>query len=276
MSPIQKTYWIFRYYFVSFYRSRSFYFMLSVISIAGAMLTYLTMKYFLHYSGISIFQSISSLLSEQQILGFIWTYVGSYVPVFAAVFFGSSAISGEIESRSAYSVFPLPVSRTSLMIGKYFASLLAGFLIVIYYYAFFAVNTIIVLGTLDTGTFTLSLALSLAFLSSLLSMTYLVSTLFNRATYSYITVFIIYFLIFTALNYVIQLLYNYFPFYLLNNTSSVISRVYLNFNPSNLFLTQSILPLSMDEALLYTGVFFAYTLICFIAAVFIFQEKEVK
>ena len=276
MSPIQKTYWIFRYYFVSFYRSRSFYFMLSVISIAGAMLTYLTMKYFLHYSGISIFQRISSLLSEQQILGFIWTYVGSYVPVFAAVFFGSSAISGEIESRSAYSVFPLPVSRTSLMIGKYFASLLAGFLIVIYYYAFFAVNTIIVLGTLDTGTFTLSLALSLAFLSSLLSMTYLVSTLFNRATYSYITVFIIYFLIFTALNYVIQLLYNYFPFYLLNNTSSVISRVYLNFNPSNLFLTQSILPLSMDEALLYTGVFFAYTLICFIAAVFIFQEKEVK
>ncbi len=276
MSPIQKTYWIFRYYFVSFYRSRSFYFMLSVISIAGAMLTYLTMKYFLHYSGISIFQSISSLLSEQQILGFIWTYVGSYVPVFAAVFFGSSAISGEIESRSAYSVFPLPVSRTSLMIGKYFASLLAGFLIVIYYYAFFAVNTIIVLGTLDTGTFTLSLALSLAFLSSLLSMTYLVSTLFNRATYSYITVFIIYFLIFTALNYVIQLLYNYFPFYLLNNTSSVISRVYLNFNPNNLFLTQNILPLSMDEALLYTGVFFAYTLICFIAAVFIFQEKEVK
>ncbi len=276
MSPIQKTYWIFRYYFVSFYRSRSFYFMLSVISIAGAMLTYLTMKYFLHYSGISIFQSISSLLSEQQILGFIWTYVGSYVPVFAAVFFGSSAISGEIESRSAYSVFPLPVSRTSLMIGKYFASLLAGFLIVVYYYAFFAVNTIIVLGTLDTGTFTLSLALSLAFLSSLLSMTYLVSTLFNRATYSYITVFIIYFLIFTALNYVIQLLYNYFPFYLLNNTSSVISRVYLNFNPNNLFLTQNILPLSMDEALLYTGVFFAYTLICFIAAVFIFQEKEVK
>lgn len=276
MSPIQKTYWIFRYYFVSFYRSRSFYFMLSVITIAGAMLTYLTMKYFLHYSGISIFQGISSLLSEQQILGFIWTYVGSYIPVFAAVFFGSSAISGEIESRSAYSVFPLPVSRTSLMIGKYFASLLAGFLIVIYYYAFFAVNSIIVLGTLDAGTFMLSLALSLAFLSSLLSLTYLVSTLFNRATYSYITVFIIYFLIFTALNYVIQLLYNYFPFYLLNNTSTVISRVYLNFNPSSLFLSQNILPLSMGEAILYTGVIFAYTFICFIAAVFIFQEKEVK
>ncbi len=250
--------------------------MLFIVSLAGTLLTYLTMRYFLHYSGSTIFNVPSSLLSENALLGYIWTYIGSYIPVFAAVFFGSSAISGEIESKSAYSVFPLPVSRTTLICGKYLASLLVGLLIVLYYYAFFAVNSVLVLHTVDLQPFLLSLGLSALFLSAILSMAFLVSSIFNRATYSYVTVFLVYFLIFSALNYVIQLLYKYFPFYLLDNTSTIISRVFFNFNFSNLTFNLSINPLSADEILLYAAVMLAYSIISLLIAIFIFQEKEVK
>ena len=54
---------------------------------------------------------------------YIWEFVLQLLPVFAAVFFGSPALSSEIESRTAFNVFPLPVSRFVLHLGKFFAAL---------------------------------------------------------------------------------------------------------------------------------------------------------
>ncbi|MCL4314387.1 MAG: ABC transporter permease [Candidatus Thermoplasmatota archaeon] len=268
---------IFSYYFIGFYRSRSFYFLLFIVTFAGSLLTYLSLKYFLNYHGLPIFQNFpASVLSPEMVLGYIWTFVGSYVPVFAAVFFGSSAISGELENKTAYSVFPLPVSRTSIFTGKYLASLVAGLMIVLFYYAFAVVNYTIVFHTVDVNTFLQSIALSILFLGAMLSLTFLISSIFNRATYAYVTVFLIYFLIFTALNYVIQILYRTFPFYLLSNTSTIISRIFFNFNPYDLISLPSVSPVSSGTVLLYAAVMISYMAVAYFTGLFIFQDKEVK
>lgn len=268
---------VFSYYFVGFYRSRSFYFLLLIVTLAGSLLTYLSLKYFLNYHGLPIFQNFpASVLSPEMVLGYIWTFIGSYIPVFAAVFFGSSAISGEMENKTAYSVFPLPVSRTAIFTGKYLASLAAGIIIVLFYYGFALANFGIVFHYIDVHSFIISIALSLLFLGAMLSLTFLISSIFNKATYAYVTVFLIYFLIFTALNYVIQILYRTFPFYLLSNTSSIISRIFLNFNPYNLISLPSLSSISNVKVILYASVMAAYMIVAYFSGLFIFQEKEVK
>src|SRR5579875_1129189 len=148
------------HYFRNYYRSRSFFLILAVVVLVSSLLSYFSF----HYIGDigRIFPSLAGKLSpnvEENLLSYLWALVLIDLPVFSAVFFGSPAISGEIENRTAYHIFTLPIRRVSLLLAKYLAASMATLLAMIIYLAFqFASLWILFHGVLP-GAFSLSIGL---------------------------------------------------------------------------------------------------------------------
>lgn len=74
----------------------------------------------------------------------IWV---SILAALAATFFGADALVGEFEHRTGYLLFPQPVSRTSIFIGKALAALTLAALVMAAYYGVVVAATGIVKGS---------------------------------------------------------------------------------------------------------------------------------
>lgn len=208
---------------------------------------------------------------------YIWSFVLQLLPVFAAVFFGSPALSSEIESRTAFNVFPLPVSRFVLHLGKFFAALTVTAVILGIFALGQFIDFLLVYHIFENSTFYISILLSIVLAFSILSITFLVSSIFNKNLYAYITVFLLYFLIFNAINIVFEFLYGYAPVYLLSNAASIVYRVYINFDPFTFTLgAGSISPAPTSSIILDTSIMFLYALVTLAVSLIIFDRREVK
>ena len=208
---------------------------------------------------------------------YIWSFVLQLLPVFAAVFFGSPALSSEIESRTAFNVFPLPVSRFVLHLGKFFAALTVTAVILGIFALGQFIDFLLVYHIFENSTFYISILLSIVLAFSILSITFLVSSIFNKNLYAYITVFLLYFLIFNAINIVFEFLYGYAPVYLLSNAASIVYRVYINFDPFTFILgAGSISPAPISSIILDTSIMFLYALVTLAVSLIIFDRREVK
>lgn len=73
----------------------------------------------------------------------IWV---SILAALAATFFGADTLVGEFEYRTGYLLFPQPVSRTSIFVGKALAAVTLATLIMAAYYGVVAAATAIVKG----------------------------------------------------------------------------------------------------------------------------------
>jgi ABC-2 type transport system permease protein len=70
--------------------------------------------------------------------------IGPSLAAIGAVFFAGDAIAGEFESKTGYILFTNPVRRTTLVIGKYLACLIAVALLVAFTYIIIAVSLLII------------------------------------------------------------------------------------------------------------------------------------
>ena len=265
------------YYLKNYYRSRSFYLMFSMAILVSCLLTYLSFKYLNDLNRFA--QSVNFVMSgagaKEKILGYLWSFVLSSLPAFAAVFFGSPSISSEIETKTALHVFTLPIPRIILLLGKFFSSVTVTSIIVITYTLFEAAVFQYIFNTLIIQLL-YSFLLTLLFVLSFSAMTFLISSLFNKNTYAYITALIIYLLVFSAATIMIELLYSVTPYYLLNNAASITSRVYIDIyfgistNVSNPY------PASYHLIILCSLVMFLYFIVSLGITAVIFERKEVK
>ncbi len=266
-------------YFRNYYRSRSFYLMLVISLLISGLMTYFSLKYIgnLHvtFGGFS-FSSLSSSLKESAVL-YLWAFVLSYLPVFSAVFFGSPAISSEIENKTAYHIFPLPIRRSTLLFGKLTAAVAVSYIIVSIYTIFEIISYVILFGSFPGIVFLYSYLLLLLFIISITAFTFLVSSIFNKNMYAYITVFLLYYLIFNALYIILDFLYNYNAFFLLSEAASIIERVFIDINTT--------VPGSTSLSLNGAGsgpigiaaiVMVIYAVISIAGALILFDRKEVK
>ncbi|OWP56964.1 MAG: ABC transporter permease [Thermoplasmatales archaeon B_DKE] len=266
-------------YFRNYYRSRSFYLMFVISLLISALMTYFTLKYIgnLHisFAGTS-FNSLPSSLKESAVL-YLWAFVLSYLPVFSAVFFGSPAVSSEIENKTAYHIFPLPIRRSTLLIGKFTAAVIVSYIIVSIYIVFEILSYVILFGSFPGIVFLYSYLLLLLFIISITAFTFLISSIFNKNMYAYITVFLLYYLIFNALYIILDFLYNYNAFFLLSDAASIIERVFINLNTT--------VPGSTSISLNGAGtgpteiaalVMILYTVVSIAGSLILFDRKEVK
>jgi ABC-2 type transport system permease protein len=266
------------YYFRNYYRSRSFYLMLLLVLLVSGLMVYLSFRYI---NKLPDFipklkgEAISTSLKEDLFL-YIWAFVLSDLPVFAAVFFGSPAISSEIENRTAFQIFPLPIGRSVLLISKYLASVSVTLIITaIYVIVEVATYTIVFPGQLP-ATFLKSIGLLAVFIFSISAFTFLVSSIFKKNLYAYITVFLIYFVIFSAMNIVFELIYSYNPFFLLDNAASIVERVFVNVSTSTFAVNNSLAGAPFSSIMVALLVMILYLVVSLVVALLIFENKEVK
>ncbi len=265
------------YYFKNYYRSKSFYLMLVIIVLVSALLGYFSLRYIGDlpkiFPGISRF-GFTNMVKES-VLGYVWSFVMTDLPVFAAVFFGSSAISSEIENKTAYHIFPLPISRFSLLASKYIAAVSVTIIVISIYIAIQAGVFFYLFGSIIPALLQ-SYLLLIVFIFSIMALTFLISSIFNKNTYAYISVFLVYFLVFNAYLIVEELLFKTTPYYLLNVAASIINNVYLNAS-SGLFSSSMTLNLpSLSDILRSAIIMVIYGVVSFAAAAIIFERKDVK
>lgn len=262
------------YYFRNYYRSRSFFLMLIVTLLVSSLLTYFSLRYIGKLP--KLFPGIPTNLSpslKERLLGFLWALILLDLPVFASVFFGSPAISGEIENKTAYHIFPLPIARGVLLLSKYFAAVLITLSVLLIYLLFQGGVLLYIFGALPINYFS-SIGLLVLFTFSIVAFTFLVSSIFNRNTYAYISVFLIYFLVFEAINVISEFLYKTTPFYLLDNAADIISKVYVNAGTGLFSSSLSINAASSSEIFSSVLIIVIYGVISIVAALIIFQKKE--
>ena len=70
--------------------------------------------------------------------------VGASLAAIGAIFFAGDAIAGEYEGKTGYMLFTNPVRRTTLVIGKYLACLIAVVLLVAFTYVINAISLLII------------------------------------------------------------------------------------------------------------------------------------
>ncbi|HKJ97034.1 MAG TPA: ABC transporter permease, partial [Thermoplasmataceae archaeon] len=266
---------VFTHYFTNYYRSRSFYVMLILILLISSLMTYLSFRYSNNlpsFLGGTQFQNLP-VSEKENVFAFLWAFILLDVPVFASVFFGSPAVSSEIENKTSYHIFSLPIGRFTLLGGKYLAAFAVTLVVTSIYIAFEAAVLGIEFHAFPFPRFYISYGLLILFILSLTSLTFLISSIFSKNLYAYITVFIIYFLVFNVVEILLQLLYSYNAFFLLSNASSIVQRVFINVSTSNFSSAGSITPAGIHEVLTSSFVMLLYTVIGFVAALFVFERR---
>jgi ABC-type transport system involved in multi-copper enzyme maturation permease subunit len=106
--------------------------------------------------------------------------IGPSLATFGAIFFAGDAIAGEFENKTGFMLFTNPVKRTTLVIGKYLACYAATILLIIFGYVIVSVSLFAIYGEIPTETAE-SFGLCLLYAGSVLSVTFLFSSLSKGA-----------------------------------------------------------------------------------------------
>lgn len=129
-----------------------------------------------------------------------YSYLSSYGPfvsilaALAATFFGGDALVGEFEHRTGYLLFPQPVTRTSIFVGKLLAALGLTSLTVGTYYAIMAGATLGVKGTLPVEV-AYSFLLAILYTTAALGVAFLLSSALKTTTVASVLTFALLFFV---------------------------------------------------------------------------------
>ncbi len=267
---------IYLQYFKNYYRSRSFYLMLVLLIIIVTMMSYLTFRYhggIPSFIGGDVYSSLSTQL-KARVFNFLWAFGLTNFPVFASVFFGSPAISSEVESNTALHIFPLPISRYTLLIGKYLAAMSVTVVLVTFYMVTQVLVIDQVFGIDPVPQFYYSYLIAVLFIVSIMAFTFMISSIFTKNLYAYITVFVIYFLIFNSVGLVMQLLYGSDAAFLLSSAAGMVGRVYIDIGTNTIFGIGSLSPAGISEIMVSVLVMSLYTIVSLAVALIMFERME--
>lgn len=114
--------------------------------------------------------------------------------VICATFFGADAIVSEYQARTGYLIFPNPIKRASLYLGKFGASMTASILVITIFYAVTGILSFISVSGLDKN-FLLSFAFALEYLLAVIAIAYLISTLMKGTTGATVLTFFLFIMI---------------------------------------------------------------------------------
>lgn len=265
------------YYFRNYYRSRSFYLMIVISMLVSSLMAFFTIKYVNELPGLFPGVDLTSIgeTTKESIFGLVWSYVLLDLPVFASVFFGSTAVSSEIENKTAYHIFTLPIGRMNLLLSKYLAAVMVTFLTISIFLLVEAATFMYVFPIPLVYSYFNALWLLVVFIFAMTAFTFMISSIFNKNTYAYITVFLIYFLIFNAYQIISEFLYKVTPFYLLDVAAGIVYKAYMNVTISPFNFKFSMSPAGTPEILQSLFIMSIYAIISLAVAVLLFERKEV-
>jgi ABC-2 type transport system permease protein len=118
----------------------------------------------------------------------------SILAILSATFFGADAIVSEYESKTGYFLFPNPIRKTAIFLGKFIASALVSVGAIGLYYVIAVVSVRVIDGSIPANTGA-SFVYSLIYLFAILAIAYLFSAIMRSSVYSLVLTFFTFFLI---------------------------------------------------------------------------------
>ena len=250
------------FFTLNFWNSRAFLFMAFLtilVSILMIILTFFTLG--------SIIQSfvqegsVSLHLPEQlreATFNFIWGNIFLYIPILGSAFFAAGAISYELEQKTIYQLFSLPVSRDIILLGKVLSSFIATATVVSIYIAIQFVAYIIEFQALPSSYFIVYYLLALLLTFSDVSFGIAVSTFFTKQSNASISYLILYIV---AMD-IVSLIFSSSglnPILIKANADRIVYRVFMNLDPYVLYYGGSISPAPILQILFSVEILVAYT-----------------
>jgi ABC-2 type transport system permease protein len=124
--------------------------------------------------------------------GFL-SFAGMLVMI-CATFFGADAIVSEFQGRTGYLVFPNPIKRTTLFLGKFAASMTSSILLIGILYGGVAILSLFASKGIDDD-FVLSFALAVEYLLAAMAVAYVISSVLKGSTGAIVLTFFMFLMI---------------------------------------------------------------------------------
>ena len=201
-----------------------------------------------------------------------------YLLVISAAFFGSNSLLSEFHERTGYALFPNPVSKTSIWLGKFIAAELISFLIIGIYF-----GVIISASELKYQTFPEEIFYSLGFafvsVTAMMSVAFLVSSIFKGPTGAAVLVFFLFIMILPIIDQVLIGIVDTKPWFTITFSSKIIEHVLIVPYPSDLvpgelpigpFDVHRFVPYVSESLLVLSG----YILVSSILSIYAFKKRE--
>jgi ABC-2 type transport system permease protein len=206
-----------RYQLREYLRSRRFLSLASIVLIIGLIISAVVG----YYRG-------GLVSSNMAFYGSFWGGGISLIIVLAAVFFGGDAIAGEFQNKTGYFLMGLPIRRSTVYIGKFIAAFIASTAMVLLYFAILLANGVYYFGSnAFPWQLGLSLVLAIIYLSSVLGVTFLFSSLFKTSAYGFVLTALLFLFGFTLLEDLISRLVKIEPWMVISYASSTIGDVFV-------------------------------------------------
>ena len=177
------------------------------------------------YKGLNVPASLPTPLPDtSKLFALFITSVGSSLPILFSVFFAGDSIASEFESKTGYLLFPNPVKKRTIVIGKYVACFIATTVVLVIAYV---VSVAALLGfyrQLPVETWG-ALGLSVVLASSVLSLAFLFSSVLKGGMGATIGTLLTYLLIFPIVSGSLSTS-GHKPWFMLNFAGSSITSIY--------------------------------------------------
>lgn len=161
--------------------------------------------------------------SGAELFAMFVTGMGSFA-IFAAVFFAGDAIASEFERKTGYILFPNPVKRTTLVVGKYLACVIATATIIIIAYLISAGALLVFYGQVPGGIIG-SLALLLMVACSVISLAFVFSSLLKGGMGATIATLLTFMVVFTIISSTLAYA-GYDPWFMPDRAADAVSATY--------------------------------------------------
>lgn len=203
--------------------------------------------------------------------------------ILSVTLFGADTLVGEFQNKTAYFVFPNPIRRESIFIGKYIASTLCAFAVIGTYYGLTAVST---LSSTHGVPIQLcqSFLLALVYVASGMAVAFLISALMRGTTGANIFTFFLFLIIFSIIDSILSVA-SIKPTASLTFAGGVLSNIMTSPYPVDKIITTGggaggNHGITMHQYYSSIGVGIAvmliYLFVCGIAALFLFKRREAK
>jgi len=207
---------------------------------------------------------------------YAWTYV---LVIIGATFFAGDALVSEFQNRTGYLIFPNPIKRSTLFLGKYVATNLIMLLVLVIFYGLVSIAALAITGSVSGLTAT-SLGLAILFSLSASAIGYLISSIMKGGTGALVLTFFLFFLILPILDGVFTVS-RVKPDFSLTFVAGAIQYVMQSPYPSDFFQEIPIgggqvmeIGIYYPDVAIAAGVMVAYMVVGVILAMWFFNRRE--
>lgn len=197
---------------------------------------------------------------------------GMILVILCFTFFGADAIVSEFQQKTGYILFPNPLKKLVILLGKFTASFLAAALLITIYYLVMIASVGAINHSVPSEIF-ISYLFCLIYLMAGMAVAYFFSALMKSAAMAYVLVFFFFFMIMDIIN-VMFMAAGITPWASLTFSAGIVEFILVVPYPTS----TDVGPFNFiypDVALSILVMFF-YLVIAFMLTYFIFEKKEMR